>query len=213
MIIVCPKPFVWNDIYKRLRIFTALNQCPSSPPTPLILSGWVFTNDLDKLIRWQETIEWANANGCSYIVNNIPEDDFYYVYELLTCDIGPTGGPCYRPWDFECKPKHSKEERLATLEYLTANWTKIVGEKIGIMSYPARFTGDKGRRLLVYADNTKNPPWGAWDRLSGFENIRINFTNLRTAINKAIVPYEVDHIDFIPVNNFDQFIYNLINKI
>jgi|LSQX01.3.fsa_nt_gb hypothetical protein len=204
MILVCPKPLFWNNIYKELKAFAGHNFCtPSSPPVPLILSGWVFTNDSEKQKRWQKTIEWAKANGCSYIVDNIPEENFYYAYELLTCDIGPTGGSCYRPWDFECKPKHSEKERLSALEHLRANWIETVGNEMGNRMYPKSITGVKGRRLLVYADNTYIPPWGTWDELSFNKAMRITFTNFRAAINKAIAPYEVDHIDFIPISNFD----------
>jgi hypothetical protein len=58
------------------------------------------------------------------------------------------------------------------------------------------FSGRKGRRLVVYADPDIQPAWGNWFRLSNVESERRAFTRFRTAINKAIAPHEIDHVDF-----------------
>jgi hypothetical protein len=63
------------------------------------------------------------------------------------------------------------------------------------------FTGKKARRLLVQAEGTATPPWGGWSYRSPDEAKRRTFTRFRSAVNKAIGPHEVDHIEFITKND------------
>jgi hypothetical protein len=49
------------------------------------------------MIQWPDTVAWAYDNGCSQIVDQIPDDDFYYVRNPTTYALGPLGGPMYRP--------------------------------------------------------------------------------------------------------------------
>jgi hypothetical protein len=51
---------------------------PASPPKPLILAGWAYSSDLEKAHRWDETVAWANYNGCAEIVDQIKEEDFHF---------------------------------------------------------------------------------------------------------------------------------------
>ena len=83
---------------------------PLSPPVPLILNGWVYSNDVEKMRRWEETVAWANGNSCAEIVVAIPDQDFYFVDEPTTYTVGPLGGPMYRPWDLHTKDRPSLEE-------------------------------------------------------------------------------------------------------
>ncbi len=84
MSLVCPTPQPWYRVYQSLKDFAANNPCnPSLPPIPLILNGWVYSSDFDKMLRWKKTIEWTRANGCSFIVENIPESDFYSTFEVV----------------------------------------------------------------------------------------------------------------------------------
>ena len=69
------------------------------------------------------------------------------------------------------------------------------------MTKPLRFTGKKKRRLVVRADEKHAPPWGGWNALAPGENRRA-FTHLRSAINRAISPLQVDQIDFEPSANW-----------
>ena len=52
------------------------------PPVPLILAGWVFSNDHEKKRRWDQTIEWAIANDCEDLIT--VDDDEYYVTDELS---------------------------------------------------------------------------------------------------------------------------------
>ena len=75
---ICPMPIKWDEIHLRLMDYAGTHTCdPSSPPKPLILAGWNFSNDLEKKIRWKETQHWAEKNGCAYLVDGIEEKDFY----------------------------------------------------------------------------------------------------------------------------------------
>jgi hypothetical protein len=197
MIRVCPKAWLWNKAYERLLTHASSHVCtPAAPPVPLILSTWVYSNDQDKMIQWTDTVAWAHANGCNQIVDQIPDEDFYYVSSLTTYVVGPLGGPMYRPWDFESKPTPSSDTINRYFEVLSSNWTQIVGADLGKVTRPIFFSGKTARRLLVQANPDIQPAWGNWQFLSNAEGERRAFTQFRAAINKAIEPHEVDHIDF-----------------
>lgn len=106
------------------------------------------------------------------------------------------GGPCYRPWDFEAKVRPPEDELAKHLEYLASQWAVVAGAGLVTVTQPMAFTGKKARRLLVCADTTATPPWGGWTYCSPDEAKRRTFTRFRAAINKAISPDEVDHIEF-----------------
>jgi hypothetical protein len=77
---ICPNPMPWNEAFKRLTEFAQLHPCaPPSPPKPLILAGWAYSNDVEKMRRWEETVAWAAKNGCANLMSGIPDSDFYFV--------------------------------------------------------------------------------------------------------------------------------------
>jgi len=195
---ICPNPMPWNEAYKRLTRYAKMHDCaPTLPPKPLILAGWAFSNDIEKKNRWEETVEWADRNGCRDLVNGIPDNEFYFVDEPTTYTVGPMGGPMYRPWDFKSKDRLSSEVLEKGMEILTVQWSEIAGEELSKITRPVAFTGNKARRLLIKADAASKPPWGGWDHLSHVESERRTFTRFRSSVNKAISPHEVDHIDFL----------------
>lgn len=79
MLYRCPKPPVWADVHKELlRHFeeSSAGQAVNTPPTPLILAGWVFSSASAKHQRWLETVEWAREYGCPEIVSRVAESEF-----------------------------------------------------------------------------------------------------------------------------------------
>jgi hypothetical protein len=193
---VCPLPIPWNETYQRLlKAWEAEGKKGRPPPVPLILNGWVYSNDVEKAERWQATIKWAEARGLTSLLPRLTDDEQYVVEELSGYQIGPMGGPMFLPWDFTEKEKPSKELLQETLLRLKKEWADVVGADLARVTKPIGFTGAKGRRLLVQADNSMKPPWGEWDRLAPDERRR-GFTKFRQAVNDAIAPLAVDHIDF-----------------
>jgi hypothetical protein len=87
---VCPMPQVWNRIWQRLQTARERFNRPEvpSPPTPLILNGWVFSSDADKERRWKETVKWAKEYG---LYDEIPELNEYeqYLVSKITEDVDP----------------------------------------------------------------------------------------------------------------------------
>ena len=195
----------WHEAFERLTNYAQLHPCtPLSPPKPLILAGWAYSNDVEKMQRWEETVAWAEKNGCSNLGSGIPGRDFYFVENPTSYTVGPLGGPMYRAWDSEAKYCPSLEQITQLMDALLSRWPEIVGNEIGNSTRPLAFTGEKARRLLVFADAAFNPPWGGWAYLSKQETERRTFTRFRAAINKAIIPHEVDHVDFITEETAEQ---------
>ena len=193
---VCPNPVPWNEVFERLTRYAQAHECsPPSPPVPLILAGWAYSNDIEKMRRWEETIACAAKNGCSDLVE-VPSEDFYCVEGPTSYTVGPMGGPMYRAWDFDQKEKPPVDQTAKHFQTLISDWENIVGPELARISSPVAFTGAKARRLLVRVDGAARPPWGGWSCLSNVEEERRAFTRFRASINAAIAPHEVDHIDF-----------------
>jgi hypothetical protein len=75
---VCPKPILWSMIFQELSRHASSNACvPELPPKPLILAGWTYSNDFEKAQRWEETVSWANSNGCAKLVDQLKQEDYY----------------------------------------------------------------------------------------------------------------------------------------
>ncbi|MBZ0146161.1 MAG: DUF721 domain-containing protein [Pseudorhodoplanes sp.] len=197
MIRICPNPIAWNQTFERLTEHATRRLCvPASPPAPLILAGWAYTNDVEKRQRWEETVAWANANGCAEIINEIADSDYYAVENPSAYIIGPLGGPMYRPWDYSAKARPKSQDLNLYLDALVSRWPEIVGADLARATRPIAFSGRKARSLLVFADADVRPPWGDWLQLSALESERRTFTVFRSAINKAITPHEIDHVEF-----------------
>ena len=201
---ICPLPGKWNEVFQSLERYARSNPCiPPSPPTPMILAGWAYSNDVVKKLVWEATVDWAEKNGCSELISCITDEDFYFVDAPSTYQVGPYGGPMYLDWDFSPKKRPTHDDLDKDMEILLSRWSDIVGEEIAKYTRPLRFTGKKARRLLISANASISPPWGGWSYLShGVE--RRNFTSFRSAINKAIAPHGVDHIDFVTDGDFEQ---------
>jgi len=198
---ICPNPIPWHEAFQRLSKFAQSNRCtPAQPPKPLILAGWAHSNDVEKRARWEETVTWAAENGCNSLVETIYDADYYVVETPTTNVVGPLGGPMYRAWDYAAKNRLTKEQLIQLMQTLQGRWSEIAGAEVAIATRPLGFTGERARRLLVLADNAVTPPWGGWACLAAEESKRRAFTRFRAAINSAIKPHEVDHIDFTTQN-------------
>jgi hypothetical protein len=197
MEIVCPNPIPWNDVYAQLKERSQKTVGTPEPPAPLILGGWAYSNDVQKRQRWHETVAWAETNGCSDVIAQLRDEDYYRVDTLTSYVVGPLGGPMYRAWDLDQKERPTDQNLTRYFEILTTGWPQIAGEELARVTRPIAFRGRKSRRLLVLANPEASPPWGDWSHLSRQETARRTFTALRAAINKAITPHEVDHVDFV----------------
>ncbi len=81
---VCPQPMIWQEIYQRLTIFYLKNKnkIKKGPPKCLILNGWVYSTDYAKKLRWKETVEWAQENGCSELIPELKKAEKYEVNKI-----------------------------------------------------------------------------------------------------------------------------------
>lgn len=166
------------------------------PPTPLILAGWSYSNDVQKAERWRGAVAGALSNDCGHLVTDIPASEFHMVEIPTEYAVGPFGGPMFRAWAFGKKRPPESEQLRRYLNDLRLRWLEISGDEIGSTTRPLAFTGRTARRLLVRFDEAAKAPWDEWGRLSPIKTERYVFTLLRRAVNAAIAPHEVDHIDF-----------------
>lgn len=197
MIIVCPNPKAWDNVYKRLCRYAERHSCtPPKPPIPLILAGWNFSSDFQKMRRWEEMKQWAVDNGCPSLVEGVPDIDFYRVHAPSDDDGCGFAQGSRLPIDNPSRERPSAEALSAYLEALNGGWVQIAGPVLAEATRPIGFSGDKARGLIVAANPAIKPPWGQWAKLSPVAAERLSFTKLRAAINKAIAPHEVDHVLF-----------------
>lgn len=197
MVRICPVPLVWASLYQRLQKHAASQACePAAPPVPLILGGWIHSNDVQKQLRWAETVAWAEVNGAGVYVAALRSTDFYEVEHPSSVDIGPTGGPMHLPWSFIRKLRPDAGALAACMARLRSTWPETAGPDVAPCTVPVAFTGAKARRLLVAVTGDASPPWGDWARLPPDAQRRRVFTSLRASINGVVSPHQVDHVDF-----------------
>jgi hypothetical protein len=202
VIYVCPEPLAWLRIYKGLVNFSLINECnPPNPPKPLILNGWVYSNDISKHNQWNRTKLWAARNRCIHLIES-SQKDFYTVETMSTHAIGPLYNPMYLPWSFERKVSPCREQLIGWLNRLRENWNSVAGSAISESCQPIKFSGKKGRNLICTYTTGSTPPWGEWHRLSNNEMKRLTFTIFRKSVNDMSQPHMVDHITFRREINF-----------
>lgn len=185
-------------MHKRLTAVSDLRNLPS-PPIPLILAGWEYSSDREKLGRWEETVKWANEYGLSSIIDEIKDEDMYCVESISTYVVGPLGGPTYLDWNFDPRNRPSTEEVEKMMQKIKQGWHSIAGE-VSDSTTPLYLSGKKFRKLNVAYLKGSKPPWGTWAALNCDETRR-HFTALRARVNKVVSPHEIDHIDFVEMDS------------
>jgi len=191
MILVCPRPAVWHEVYRRCdQAWSESGRCGEPPPAPLILSGWAFSSDVDKQERWQALLRWSEERSLSHLVALRLPDDGYYVQVI--CKTYP--GEHYGCQDHPPAPVPIAAEIRAAIERLQDAWAGVAGS-LAQVCMPVEFLGAKGRRLLVHVTANADPPWGRWDQLTHGAG-KHEFTAFRRRVNEVIAPHHVDHIDF-----------------
>tara|TARA_Y100001970_G_C14102679_1_gene786390 strand:- start:420 stop:1028 length:609 start_codon:yes stop_codon:yes gene_type:complete len=188
-------PLAWHKFYQKLELLYKKNDnIKTKPPVPLILNGWVFTSDEDKIQRWNDTVSWLTSYNLEYLLDDITEEDKYYVEK----DFVTTYDDLARFYRIHAnrEPRDKPDEKVVDnkLIELVDNWETIAGTTLSNCTKPVEFTGLKFRRLVCSADINTKPPWGEWDLIN---KNPISFRNFRKRVNSFIKPLEVDHIDFI----------------
>lgn len=189
-VFVCPAAWKLAEIAETLyHAWMAGGSKGPRPPHILICGGWAFSGDMEKHQRWVSLVEWAEERGLSHLIPRLAPNEIYTAPDL-------SGGIWWDDW-FTTPPqtRPTDEAVAAALECLRANWEAIAGPSLAAYTWPLRFTGRKMRQLLLTADPEYGPPWGEWRSLPP-DDRRLTFTAFRRAVNDAIAPLEVDHIDF-----------------
>lgn len=193
MILVCPNPGPWAEIYKHLERSWRNSGCyGDAPPMPLILSGWHYSSDHDKQLRWLQTVEWAERHNFGHLIPNL-RDDECYVTECLTTSYPEQH---YRPDRYTVRERPPSETLATAMQALKQQWPAVAGGQLSNICSPIEFSGRKARRLIVAVTADLRPPWGEWSYFPNGADRR-SFTEFRRRINAAIAPAQVDHVDFV----------------
>lgn len=81
---VCPMPQVWNELWETLPERHRVGDS-WEPPLPLILGAWHFASNLEKRLRLEEHIQWAEQHGSlvevDQFLRSLPESDWHHLGE------------------------------------------------------------------------------------------------------------------------------------
>lgn len=195
-------PTNWDQFFLFLK--TKRQAGKKDPPVPLILAASMEA-DATKHNRLSDQLYWSRENDCLdealHYLKDIPNKDWN---SSPLDQWNQDNYPRYHfGWTSDPKPKMNLETASMLIKQLIANWDNIAGPELSAVTLPHRFAGTKGCRLLVFAKRDVSPPWDTWTMLDRDKNKRSLFTRLRAAVNAAIKPVEVHHIDFIEVDDID----------
>lgn len=190
-----PGGFTWHEFW--LELSKASRFPGDEPPMPMILGGSGASND-HKLAQLRAQLIWAEQHGrladSIELLKAIPPERWNTGSDLNWYrDSYPTG---HIGWTCDPKPKLARDQASALIRLLRRNWSDVAGERLCAVTYPVRFSGQKGRRLVVESVIGSHPPWGSWQHISQ-NSQRASFAALRASVNEALAPHAVDHIDFL----------------
>jgi|SRR5208337_2973142 len=75
---ICPNPQPWSEIYQKLEAeWIARGRVGSPPPVPLILNGWMASDNNAKHKRWLDTVRWAEQHDLLHLIPELPYEDQY----------------------------------------------------------------------------------------------------------------------------------------
>jgi len=79
---VCPQPDKWNELWEMLPERRRIGH-GWEPPLPLILVAWHHTSDLQKMLRLEEHLAWAETHHCltavAAFLRNLDEQDWHHL--------------------------------------------------------------------------------------------------------------------------------------
>ena len=82
---VCPMPMKWNDLYQMLHNTKQIG-AGYEPSIPLILNGWEMSSPLEKMLRLEEHIKWAEKQNqldeIGGFLRSLNEEDWAHYGEI-----------------------------------------------------------------------------------------------------------------------------------
>ncbi len=178
---ICPFPGVWALIASELISYwkVDLNEAGPQPPY-LILSGWNYSDDFNKMETWMNCIKWAEERNCTHLIPELPENNWYQQKSLNRFQSFEDFG-IYNKFHKPSK-KLTKEERAHQFNLLKTKWLTNFGADF----FPKRLTGKKSKRLIVRPNDTK--------KFQVNQNIQANLTV--SAVNQLLDGHTIYEIDF-----------------
>lgn len=146
---LCPFPNRWSEIYNdlceayeasagiKLPSIVSERRSVGGPPTPLILNGWVFSNDDDKQERWQETLRWAERHNLLHLAT-VEERD-----KCFSAGHTRSGGICFKGEYCEYTNEIISKYKLS--EYITLN--QYISDPVGVK---AKLPESQGIYFVIY---------------------------------------------------------------
>lgn len=72
---ICPLPPEWAKLHAAACIATTDGD---TFPKPLILNGWAFSSDEEKLQRWAETVVWLRERSLENLIDTEVGESWYH---------------------------------------------------------------------------------------------------------------------------------------
>jgi hypothetical protein len=133
---VCPMPPAWHERWQRLKeAWERDGSAGRPPPIPLILGGWAFSSDVDKLDRWMSLLAWAEERGLLGHVRGLTLEEQYRAPQISAYV------PFRHHWSAAPKTAPSPEVARAMLQRLQERWQEIAGPMLAPITSPITFTG------------------------------------------------------------------------
>jgi hypothetical protein len=178
---ICPVPGFWAFIASELISFWKVNLKEAGPQPPyIILSGWNYSDDVDRMETWMNCIKWAEERNCTHLIPQIPENSWYQQETLSRFKSFEDFG-IYNKFHKPSK-KLTKEERVHHFNILRSKWVTNFGTDY----FPKRLTGKKCKRLIVKSNEIKT--------LQVNQNVQLNITV--SAVNQLMDGHTIYEIDF-----------------
>jgi hypothetical protein len=148
---VCPKPFLWSDLYSKMKQESSDRGITTKISLPLILAAWRGSTDAQKRQRLVEQIKFSDSHDFLSVVDlflrSIPDGDWYRCSE--------TGQQNIPEWVRKEKLQQNLSTEVTILDGELEK-LKIFSDEHGHLRVPAKYIDNDGFELGRWVCRCRN---------------------------------------------------------